>query len=82
MGLKFGKKPQPPIAFSERLVKRVAKIPTADLLLWIEQAMSETNRSCTSYIKASSPADLDDMMVGAEAIHYLVAELHRRTNVL
>jgi hypothetical protein len=82
MGLMFWKKPQPPIAFSERLVKRVAKIPTADLMMWVEQALSETSRACTSYIKGSADSDLDEMLLGAEAIHYLVAELKRRINVV
>jgi len=79
MGLMFWKKPQPPIAFSEKLVRRVERIPTADLPLWIEQAMNETNRATSAYIKTKAITDLSDMLIGAEAIHYLVAELHKRS---
>jgi len=75
----FWKKDVVPITFSDKLVKRVAKIPTADLIMWVEQALSETGRTCTSYIKSPNPSDINDMIIGAEAIHYLVTELRRRT---
>lgn len=67
--------------FPEKLANRVAKIATADLLMWIDQAMSETNRCISSYQRSSELNDLDDMLVGAEAINALVSELHRRTVV-
>lgn len=75
----FWKKPTTPIVFSEKLVKRVLKVPTADLMMWVEQALSETSRTCTAYVKNPNSSDLDDMIVGAEAVHYLVTELKRRT---
>ena len=78
----FWKKPQTPVTYSKKLVNRVAKIPTADLMMWVEQALSETSRSCTFYIKSPNTSDLDDMVVGAEAIHYLIEELKRRTTVV
>lgn len=65
--------------FSEKLSARVAKIPTADLVQWIEQAMNETNRSCSNYMKMNDITFLEDMLIGAEAIHCLVNELHKRS---
>jgi len=74
----FWKKETVPVYYSDKLVKRVAKIPTADLIMWVEQALSETGRLCTSYIKSPNPSDINDMIIGAEAVHYLVTELRRR----
>lgn len=67
--------------FPEKLANRVSKIATADLIMWIDQAMSETNRSVSVYQRSNEPVELDNMLIGAEAINALVSELHRRTVV-
>jgi Tfp pilus assembly PilM family ATPase len=65
--------------FSEKVAKRVAKIATPDLTSWIEQAMSETSRSLNSYQKQQDAVNLEDLVLGAEAIHALISELQKRT---
>jgi hypothetical protein len=75
----FNKKPAP--QFTPKLTQRINKIATPDLMLWVEQALNETNRTVQAYAKSSSPENLNDMLLGAEAIHALVAELSKRTVV-
>lgn len=65
--------------FSEKLAKRVSKIATADLLSWTEQALSETNRCISKYQANNDAVYLEEMLLGAEAIHCLVSEFHKRT---
>lgn len=78
----FWKKKEPWVKpFPEKLANRVSKIATADLILWIDQAMSETNRCISSYQRSHELSDIEDMLVGAEAINALVSELHRRSVV-
>lgn len=68
--------------YSEKIVKRVSKIATADLIMWIEQAVNETNRAASAYRGSTSPEVLKDMLTGAEALHCLTEELCRRNLVL
>ena len=78
----FKKKTEPWVKpFPEKLANRVSKIATADLIMWLDQAMSETNRSISNYQRSNEPLELENMLVGAEAINALVSELHRRTVV-
>jgi hypothetical protein len=80
MGLIFWrKKPMLDKPFPEKVQRRVNTLPTADLVLWIEQAMSETNRSLSAYQKHGDKVYLADMEMGAEAMHALVHELHKRS---
>jgi len=81
MGLKGWAKPKPPKLFSEKLTKRVEKIPSADLSTWVEQALSETSRSLSSYIKTNDNIYLEEMLLGAEALHCLIDSLHNRNVV-
>jgi hypothetical protein len=81
MGLKFWvKKENWDKPFSEKVAKRVAKIPSADLTLWLEQAISETNRALGNYQKNTSDViSLEDLTLGSEAIHALAAEINKRS---
>jgi hypothetical protein len=67
--------------FPEKLANRVAKIATPDLITWVDQAMSETNRCISAYQRNGETVFVEDMLIGAEAINALVSELHRRTVV-
>jgi hypothetical protein len=64
--------------FSEKVAKRISKIPSADLTLWFEQAMSETNRTLSIYIKQPDKIYLNDLLLGAEAIHAIAYEIKKR----
>jgi hypothetical protein len=67
-------------AFSEKIAKRVAKIPTLDLNGWAEQAIYETGRLLSAHERDRTPESLKDLMDGAEAVHALVHEISKRTN--
>lgn len=76
----FKKKPKEPWVkpFSETVAKRVAKIPTGELSLWIDQAMYELGRCLTNYDKSRDVNYLTEALNGAEAIHAVVNEIHVR----
>lgn len=66
--------------FSEKLAKRVSKIPTSDLAMWTDQAIYELGRCLSSYEKSRDPRYLDSALDGAEALHAVVNEYHKRNN--
>jgi hypothetical protein len=68
--------------YSDKIVKRVSKIATADLITWIEQSVNETNRAASAYRGGTNPNSLEDMLLGAEALHCLTEELHKRSVVV
>jgi hypothetical protein len=79
MGLMFKRKTKNwDKPFPEKVARRVAMLPTADLALWMEQAMSETNRSLGAYLKNGDTVSVDEILIGAEAINALASELKRR----
>ena len=65
--------------FSERVANRVSKIPTAELEMWAEQALFDFGRCLTQYGKHRDQVFLNEALVGAEALHAVVNELHTRT---
>ena len=64
--------------FSEKVSKRVVKIPTAELEMWIDQSLYEVGRCVSSYSKSREKVYLEEALQGAEALHAVVDELHRR----
>lgn len=64
--------------FSEKVSKRVSKIPTGELELWAETAVSDLYRCLSSYSKSRQQVYLDEALIGAEALHAVVNELHTR----
>ena len=83
MGLKFWvKKENWDKPFSEKVAKRIAKISTPDLTMWLEQAISETNRALVNYQKNKVDViSLQDVTLGAEAIHALAVEINKRSMI-
>jgi hypothetical protein len=67
--------------FSEKVSKRVSKIPTADLEIWAEQALFELGRCLSYYSKNRDKVYLEESRTGAEALHAVVEELHRRNTI-
>jgi hypothetical protein len=65
--------------FSEKVSKRVKKIPTAQLSPWIENALYEVNRCMLEYDKSGDLFFLREALNGAEALHAVVNELHDRS---
>jgi hypothetical protein len=64
--------------FSEKILKRVQKIPTGELILWVDQAMYELGRCLTQFEKTRDLKVLKEALTGAEAIHAVVDELNTR----
>lgn len=64
--------------FSEKIAKRVSRIPTGELAMWAEQAMSELGRCLSSYERTRDQLYLEEALNGAEAMHAVIDEYHRR----
>ena len=67
--------------FSEKIAKRVSKIPTAELETWSEQSLFELGRCLSYYAKNRDKIYLDEARIGAEALHAVIEELHRRNTI-
>ena len=65
--------------FSEKVARRVKKMPTAQLSPWIETALYEINRCMMEYEKNGEVFFLTEALNGAEALHAVVDELHARS---
>jgi hypothetical protein len=65
--------------FSEKVAKRVSKIPTAELEMWIENSIYEVGRCMSGYSKSRELFYLEEARIGGEAIHAVVEELYKRT---
>lgn len=65
--------------FSEKVAKRVKKIPTGELEMWVEQATYELGRCMSAYSRGRDQVALEEALTGAEALHAVVNELYVRT---
>ena len=64
--------------FSEKIAKRVSKIPTAELEMWIDQSLYEVGRCMSLYAKSREKVYLEEALTGSEALHAVVDQLHSR----
>ena len=64
--------------FSEKISKRVSRIPTGELEMWTDQAIYELGRCLSGYQKSRDKFYLDEARNGAEALHAVVEELYKR----
>jgi hypothetical protein len=64
--------------FSEKVAKRVVKIPTSELEMWIDQSVYEVGRCMSLYSKSRETTYLEEALLGAEALHAVVDELKQR----
>lgn len=67
--------------FSEKLARRVAKIPTNELTAWAEQSLFELGRCLSMYEKTREPYYMKEALMGAESAHAVIHELLRRTTL-
>lgn len=74
----FSKKSTWTKPFSEKVAKRVAKIPTGELEIWIDQSVYEIGRCMSAYAKSREQVYLDEALMGAEALHAVIDELNNR----
>lgn len=66
--------------FSEKLAKRVSKIPTGELEMWADQSLYELGRCLSAYSKSRDNLHLQEALNGSEALHAVVNELYTRMN--
>jgi hypothetical protein len=64
--------------FSEKVAKRVSRIPTSELEIWIDQSIYEVGRCMSLYAKSRENGYLEEALLGSEALHAVVDELKRR----
>jgi hypothetical protein len=64
--------------FPEKVSKRVSRIPTGELEMWADQAITEIGRCLSGYTKNRDTVYLDEALKGAEALHAVVDQLHIR----
>ena len=62
-----------------RIEKRVAKIPTPDLLGWAELAADGVCQELSLWRRSEEPFHLDEATKGAEVLAAALADLQRRT---
>jgi hypothetical protein len=67
--------------FPEKIAKRVARIGTIDLTMWADQSLYELGRLLSIYEKTRTPEAMKELITGVEALHAVVEELNRRTNI-
>lgn len=65
--------------FSEKVAKRVSKIGTSEMEGWIDQSIYEVGRLLSMYQRSRDPIYLNELLLGAEALHAIVDELNKRT---
>jgi hypothetical protein len=64
--------------FSEKIAKRVSKIPTGELTMWADQSLYDMGRLISAWERGREQAYLDELLTGAEALHAVVNELNKR----
>lgn len=74
----FSKKTAWEKPFPEKLAKRVSKIPTAELEMWVEQSIIEISKCMTYYSRKRDTAYIEEAVMGAEALHAVLDELKTR----
>lgn len=68
--------------FSERIAKRVSRIPTNDLTIWLDQAIYELGRLTSTYNREPSKDSAKELLTAAEAVHAVANELNKRITPL
>ena len=67
--------------FSEKIARRVKRIPTNDLLVWADQTVYEVGKLIGIYERHRTEVALKELLEATEALHAVVNELNNRTNI-
>lgn len=65
-------------AIPEKIVQRVSKLPTPDLVAWADQALYTTGRYVTAHVRDHSPEALDEAVTGSQVLLAIAEEMRRR----
>jgi hypothetical protein len=71
---KDGSQPQ------SRVEKRVASIATPELVNWAENALFVIGKELTGWMRTKEPIQLEEALLGAEALYAITKELKKRSN--
>ena len=61
-----------------KIGKRVSKIPTVDLPEWADMAINDTGRALTNWRRRGDPGELDEALLGAEALAAILTAIRER----
>jgi hypothetical protein len=64
---------------ASKIAARVAKIPTSELPIWADQAINDTGRSLTAWRRRGDRVDLEEAILGAEALSEILRSVRDRT---
>ena len=76
--VKFPRKKAWDKPFSEKIAKRVRRIPTGDLAVWADQSIYELGRLLAIYERNRTPEAIKELTDGAEALHAVINEINKR----
>ena len=77
--VKFWKKKQTwDKPFSEKIAKRIARIPTGQLAMWADQSLYGIGVQIRAVETNASVEALTELLEGAEALYAVVYELNKR----
>lgn len=62
-----------------KVEKRVATLPTSELLPWSEQAIYSLGRNLSSWQKTQDSFYMEEARIAAEVVHVITEELCKRT---
>jgi hypothetical protein len=79
--VRFKKKKTWDKPFSEKIARRVKRIPTNDLLVWADQAVYEVGKLISIYERHRTEAALKELLDATEALHAVINELNNRTSI-
>ena len=60
-------------------MQRVEKIPTTELVLWVENALFVIGKNVAG-VGAKTPEQYEEAVMGAEALYAITLELKKRAN--
>jgi len=66
--------------FSEKIARRVSRIPANDLLTWTDQTLTAVSTSLSAFGRNQTPENAEELSTGAEALYALAHELNKRIN--
>jgi hypothetical protein len=64
--------------FSEKIYKRVQKLPSQELEIWADNCINELGKCISGYLKTRNAYYLEEALTGAEALHAVIETLKLR----
>jgi len=67
-----------PVEVPARITKRVRALSRDDLIMWADQALTETGRALTAFNRDGNANSLVDAVTGSQVLTAIVSELQGR----